>query len=187
MSCVDNSNVLFAIFAILLFIVLVLVYIMFGPLPNQSKFLSDSVNESITVVGLLDLQTDAKGNNIVIGNNAGTKIDSSKTGIQNTIIGGGAANNLTEGGANTIIGNQAGVYITTGDNNLILGASAGPATNKSDSFYVNTGLVSVEVTSATSTSTSGDKIYVLGYNSTTGQIIPLDTNSKVLYAPTTAV
>jgi hypothetical protein len=80
----------------MLFIVLVLVYMMFGPLPNQTKFLSDNVNENLTVVGLLDIQTDTKQNNIAIGKNAGVSIVASgSTGTQNTLVGSGSGKSLT--------------------------------------------------------------------------------------------
>jgi hypothetical protein len=151
MSLFDNSNLVFGIFAILLFIVLVLVYMMFGPLPNQTKFLSDNVNENITIVGLLDLQSDTQRNNVVIGNNASVSInDSGSTATQNTIVGVGSSTSLktgnnntnvgygsgqlSNGNDNTFIGNETGFH-NTGNDNTFMGSNAG---NKNTSGFQNT-------------------------------------------------
>ncbi len=68
-------------------------------------------------------------NNIAIGHNAGRDISGLTT--KNTIIGGFAGFNHTEGGQNTILGYEAGKSLARGGHNTFLGYQAGFRANAS--------------------------------------------------------
>lgn len=182
MSLFDNSNLVFAIFAILLFLVLVIVYMMFGPLPNQSKFLSDNVSENITIRGLMDVQTSDKINSIAIGLNAGNKL----TGIQNVMIGSSSGKNITTGIENTFVGYGTGEMLIDGTNNTFVGNEAGFYTTGSDNTFVgsnagnlnSSGTNNTYVGSGAGENTNGSNNIFLGYNAgnATGNVVTSGNN-----------
>jgi hypothetical protein len=194
MSLFDNSNLVFGIFAILLFIVLVLVYMMFGPLPNQTKFLSDNVNEDVTITGLLDLQADLKRNNVIIGNNAGVSINSSgATAKQNTIVGNGSGTSLTTGNNNTMYGYGSGQLTVSGNDNTFVGNQAGFFNTSSDNTFIGndagnkntTGTQNTYIGSTAGQNNNGTGNIFLGFNAgidTSGK--PLTNTSNAFYIST---
>ena len=87
---------------------------------------TDTKGSKSTAVGYGSLATQnftsaTNSNNTAVGHNAGTSVT---TGIDNTLIGAGAADQLSDGHSNTIVGATAGDSITTGDENVAIGHGA---------------------------------------------------------------
>jgi len=138
-----STTTLFLIFAVLLFILLTFVYVLFGPLPSQTKFVEKN--------GGIPLEYGDKNNSIVIGVEAGKR--------------------LTTGTNNVLIGERAGSNLTIGRNNIMLGANSGNLLGGSglnDTFYVNPNMTPYDAPSVTN-----DEVYLLAYNHATGQIYPI--------------
>jgi hypothetical protein len=162
-----------------------------GETIDTSKFVTTD-KALQTIDGQLNVERLTSGGvNILLGQDSGKNQDN--TNIGNIFIGAASGLNDTSGQANTFIGSYSGLGITSGNNNtfigngsggqitdnssnnIIIGSLAGPVGTISNSFWIRSGMDKVV--------TTDNSYYILGYNPSTGRIIPIDTGSNVAYVP----
>ena len=139
---------------------------------NDGRFSGPVIETSGNLVALgQNISKNGGITSTVIGNNAGTNLDSSS--FANTFIGTASGNSTTTGNNNTFVGDDTGALTTTANNNTFVGSKSGSnnTIGTSNTFVgVNSGsnnvdgIQNVYLGSSSSASNNGSANVVLGHN-----------------------